>query len=66
MPGEREGYPGIRAVTWMRDKGGDTNVGSNHNITPTCPPAPFWISSCIFLDFFLIFLDSFLNISILN
>ena len=38
MPGEREGYPGIRAATGMRDKGGDTSstsVGSNHNITPT-------------------------------
>ena len=43
MPGEREGYPGIRAATGMRDKEGtgDTGVGSNHNITPTRPPAPY-------------------------
>ena len=42
MPGEREVYPGIRAVTGMRDKGGDQCWGeSQYNTHSLSPHALF-------------------------
>ena len=41
MPGVREGYPGIRVVTWMRDKGRHQCwVESQYN-AHSSPPAPY-------------------------